>query len=473
MEAMPIATWRGGAEVVETEDTSTITKFEEAIDKLAIKLLVWPTMSRADILAGLGRYAGLLLGAKGEISAPLGRLGPDGIYYLSAYAEDELVIVQFDEDSASPRFGLPETYRLMRSTMQSAGTVSQGAALPPRIDKDVHFERIVHFADKILDDRVFGVPRLERVWDKLDDLDKVTGGGAEAFWQRANQGLQFDIDKDALFTEAEAEAMKTEVEHYMHRMQRSIRTRGVRINPLGGETADFLDNTEAILVQIAAGSGVPRRILTGSESGELASTQDRSNWNDRVMDRRREVAEPVIRAFVDRMVAAGVIPAPKEYHVRWPRQEELTELEKTEAVQALTGANKAMAESTGEVIMTGDEIRDRYFLLGPITDEQRAKIVTPVDMAREEAERNAEMAEKIAKGQAAGPDPGDEDDGPGRTAVDAKAASARRVRAEVVRTFAEAVARIPADELATAMMDGRLRSVQAVVQDALTVARQG
>ena len=72
----------------------------------------------------------------------------------------------------------------------------------------------------------------------------------------------------------------------------------------------------------------------GSERGELASTQDRENWNERVTERRDNHASPIIlRRFINILLEAGVLAAPSEengWSVRWPVSSTLTIAEQAE-----------------------------------------------------------------------------------------------------------------------------------------------
>src|ERR1019366_8703222 len=101
----------------------------------------------------------------------------------------------------------------------------------------------------------------------LDDLDKCTGGGAEAFWLRANAGLHLDIDKDMALPQAKdtVAALKEQAEDYQNQQTRWLRTRGVTVSHLGSNVANFSGPADAILTQIAGTRKMPKRILTGSE----------------------------------------------------------------------------------------------------------------------------------------------------------------------------------------------------------------
>jgi len=371
VDALPNATWRGDMELIEDDDPKVSTPFEQAWCDLNTKHQVISKFLRVDKLAGLSTYAVLLIGAPGDLSTEmprgkellylvpfLGGGGPGGDSNSRALAIDaDCTIQEFDTDTQSVRFGLPKTYQLKRTDLSS-----------PAFQRPVHWTRIVHVAENCLSDEVYGQPALERVWNLLDDLDKVTGGGAEAFWLRANQGLHLDIDKDMSLpdTKDAIEKLKEQAEDYRHHLTRWLRTRGVSVDVLGSDVANFSNPADAILTQIAGAKSIPKRILTGSEMGELASSQDRDNWKDQVNGRQTSYAGPyIVRQLVDRLVAYGYLPTPSKgplaYEVRWPHIQTLTEQEKAD------GATKwAAVNSTAKMtVFTAEEIRDKWYSMAP------------------------------------------------------------------------------------------------------------
>jgi hypothetical protein len=280
----------------------------------------------------------------------------------------------------------------------------------------------VHIAEGCLDNDVYGVPSLESVWNLLIDLRKVTGGGAEAFFLRANQGLQLDVDKDMQMTEPEKQALRDQAEEYQHQIRRMLRTRGVKATPLGSDVANFASPVDAIVKQIAGTKGIPVRILTGSEMGELASSQDADNWQTQVQDRRTGYAGPmIVRRLVDRLIEFGYLTQPKEYEVGWPVEEDLDEPEKAQLAVTLANANKTY----GSLLFTDDFIRDKTFDLPPLTDEER----------QADSDRAAERMKQAQEAMAATarPQPGQPQD----DNVDAlpRAAEDR----ELLRVLAEAI----------------------------------
>lgn len=266
VETYPLATWRGGAELIEDENPDRTTKFERAWDELEQRLNIWATLARLDVLAGLGRYAVLVVGLPGDLAQEPVAVGPDRLAYLTVLAEDDAKVLTLVTDPEDERFGLPLMYEVRRL-----------AGEKDKITRKVHAARVIHVADGVLDDRIYGTPRLERVWNDFDNLEKVTGGGAEAFWRRADQGLHLNIDPDKELDQAEIDKLKEGVEAYAHGLQRTIGTVGAELNVLGSDVANFSAPVDAIITLIAGAAKIPKRILVGSERGELASSQDKTN----------------------------------------------------------------------------------------------------------------------------------------------------------------------------------------------------
>src|SRR5262245_15367090 len=245
--AAPKATWRGGGELIEDDSKPEQTPFEKEFEVLAKRLKLWRNWMKADILAGFGQYSGILIGAPGALSSPLTRVkGSDEIVFMKPLMQDRLLVESVVESSNDPRFGQPLTYKLSFPRSNFGATTQK--VVPFTGDKIVHWTRIIHIAEDIEDD-TYSVPRLECCWNLLDDLEKVTGGGAEAFWLRANQGLHFDLDKEIELDEPGERDLDDEVDKFMHRMQRYFRSRGMKVTTLGSDVANFQGPVAAIVQQ--------------------------------------------------------------------------------------------------------------------------------------------------------------------------------------------------------------------------------
>lgn len=381
VEAFPKSTWRGGGTLIEDEDPTTETTFEKAWDELNQRLKIWSTFEKADILAGLGRFSVILLGAPGNLDAPLEKCKPEELKYLNCFSERDVAVEIYNAKPTDERFGMPEFYNLKR--INSANRVEV-------IARRVHYSRVMHMAEGLLDHPLFGTPRLEAIWNYLDDLNKLVGGGAEAFWKRADRGMQLKLDPTIPApTQTEKDAMKEQIEEFTHDLRRVLTTRGVDIQNLGSDVANFAPSVASLIDLISATTGIPQRILMGSERGELASSTDQSNYDDRVSDRRQEFAGPqVARPFVDRMIELGVLPD-AEYEVRWPEIKNLDAKVRAELAYKAAQMNQAQ----GEIVMTSDEIRDLYLELEPL---DQVLVQTQPEPATGEPDPNAPPAPPVA-----------------------------------------------------------------------------
>ena len=338
VDAGPRATWTRSPDIVDPADPES--QFIEDWLELSEDLRVPSFWHLVDRLAGIGHYGVLLIGERGgnlEEPLPMNLRGPESIIFLAAFHEGRTEIDAFDTDATSSRFGLPEMYEIV--TRQESRARARGRQRDIA-RKKVHWTRIIHVAEDLIEDQVFGRPRLERVYNRLDDLMKVAGGSAEMFWQNVarlwhiNLGAEFEADADQL---KEMEEQLVEVQHGLRRV---LSTQGADVEALGAESPDPGATFNVLKELIAAGSEIPQRILFGSERGELASTQDEKNFLKIIASRQVQFAEPVIvREFIDRMIDHGVLTEPAEgYLVVWPTLFELTELEKADLQQKKAAA---------------------------------------------------------------------------------------------------------------------------------------
>jgi len=333
VEAFPNPTWRAGAEVLENDDLEIETAFETEWQALAERLKVWSVFRRADILAGLGRYSVILIGAEGRLEEELPKMtSQEGVLFLSVFAEEDAEINTFVNNPEDPRFGLPDTYTLQRNT--------QGQNQPAFSKQAVHWSRVLHVAEGTLDDTVFGTPRLKRVWNRLDDLDKVVGGGSEAFWARVHQGYHMNLDSKLDIDPDDKEKLEMQFEEFTNGMRRALATKGMDMTVFGSDVSNFGNQVTSLMSIVAGATSIPQRLLMGSERGELASTQDKSAWDERVQDRRDAFAAPcVVEPFVDRLIDNGALPQPSEFFVKWPEIEDLDENQKADIAVKWAGLN--------------------------------------------------------------------------------------------------------------------------------------
>jgi hypothetical protein len=337
----PVAeSWRLPPAVVESDEPGQ-TPFEEAWANLLRDRKVLHYLARVDRVSGIGQYGALLLGyADGtDLARPVA--GSPELLYLRPYSQENAGIATWEQKTTSPRFGLPLLYNL-KTTLTSTVTEKSERVL------QVHHSRVLHIAEGLLEDDVYGTPRLKAVLNRLQDLELVSGGSAEMYWRGGFPGLAFEVDKEADSLTLDTTALQTEIDDYVHALKRYMRLEGINAKVLAAQVADPRGVADVLLSLIAAGTGIPKRKLMGSERGELASTQDEAAWDSIVDTRRRDHCEPnILRPFVDRMIETGNLPPPAgdRYFVQWPPLQDPDQAEQAQTAERWTQALASYANA--------------------------------------------------------------------------------------------------------------------------------
>ena len=307
------ATWRGGFTLLEADDDQD-TLLEKEYALLEDQLSLTSKFIRLDKLTGIGQYGILLLGLddvqkQEDWKSPVNS-GKRKLLYAKPLGEGSCEIKQYNDDAANERYGLPQMYdvTLSHPTQKSTSQIR------------VHWSRLIHIVDGSLESEILGNSRLQGVYNRLMDLEKLTGGSAEMFWRGARPGYQGKVDPEFTLTQEQIDGLQNQIDEYEHNLRRFLINEGVDLKELAMQVADPQNHVDIQIQMISAVTGIPKRILTGSERGELASTQDRDNWLSLIESRRTAFAGPcIIRQFVDRCVKYGILsPAGKEgYSIQW------------------------------------------------------------------------------------------------------------------------------------------------------------
>ena len=340
------ATWRDRFRIVENADVET--EFERDWKSLVKRLKLISVFSRLDRLVGFGEYAILLCGysdvkSSADFANPVQLSSSDDLLYVQPYSIDNCTIDRYVEDIQDARYGLPRLYRV---NMSAFGVTMQTEVL-------VHHDRVIHVAEDLLENSVKGQPRLQVVLNRLFDLEKIVGGSAEMFWRGARPGYAVIADADTDMEGAAAEgtladAFQDELDEFEHNLRRWLRLQGAKVQALAPQIENPKDHVDVQLQMISAATGIPKRILVGSERGELSSQQDEKAWKERIEERRVDYAEDqIIRPFIDKQIKYGILSplVKEEYEVQWPSLWEQGEKEKAEVGRIRTEALARYSDS--------------------------------------------------------------------------------------------------------------------------------
>jgi hypothetical protein len=257
------------------------------------------------------------------------------LVYLQAYRQDQAPIAEFETDIRNSRNGLPKMYSV---TSQNTGIQSVG---------NVHHSRVLHIAEETEGNNVFGTPALKGVYNNVQNIEMISAAGTEGYWRGGFAGLVAEIDKDAEYSDTDKTAFKLEMQKYIDGYQRTLRAQGAKFKfPQASvlQPTAFLDAQYDI---ISADTQIPKRILTGSELAEVASTHDAGNWNNVVDDRRVNYCEPdIVNEFIDMCIKVGALPPPKndQYVVDWPDMESADDNRKAQTALYISKALVAYAK---------------------------------------------------------------------------------------------------------------------------------
>lgn len=388
IDIFPRAVWASGSiSVFENEDPDIITPFEAQFDELVTRLAIWEKMRRAHTLAGMGHYSVLLIGVAQEkdLSKPLKKVLPtstsaDRVIYVKPFAEDRAQVEKLVEDESDPRFGQPLTYRIKMggtADIQQDGYVSRIATSTATREVIVHWTRVIHFAQGLLEDDIYGIPFLRSIFNYLIDLQKIVSAGGEGAWNRADPGIQFDLDPEFPFGngvdgnptfEEVTKDLRVQIRERQDGLRKDLMTSGVKMKELQSPVQNFGQNVDSVISLICSTKGIPQNQFKGAEEGKLQSIKDRNNWNDNVGIVMGSVGTTVVRMLVDRLVEHGYLIRPQEYQLSWPIVRDLTELEKAALAEALSRANQNQSKAGGGLVYDANEIRDKVGD-GPRPDE--------------------------------------------------------------------------------------------------------
>lgn len=304
-------TWRGAFLVTDDLEKQEDSVFEKAFSTLFMQFKLGSVFQRLDRLSAIGEFGILVMGFDDglELTEPCRKAS--SLLYLQPYSQEFVSIDAFDEDISSERYGMPVIYKIRQTNQKGQANTSKEIL--------IHYTRVIHVAEDKTESDIYGIPKLKPVWNYLFDLLKVSGGSAEMYWRNADPKIVFETGADAAIDMDETE-MSQKMDEIQNNLRRAFTANGMTVKLLSPNLVEPTAHAEVQFKLISATTAIPLRILTGSERGELASTQDREAWLSVLEERRYSFAEPdILRAFIDRCVQIGILPKPKDntYEVHW------------------------------------------------------------------------------------------------------------------------------------------------------------
>jgi len=370
-----------GEEEKEAEET---TEWEKAVTKLLKKH--WAKIKDADRRNLVGRYSALLIQFRDgrEWSQPVdknvvARLKDKSIVKLIPAWESQIKPGNFDTDTLSETYGQPVSYNFNEQPVGDDGTYG------PVRGVTVHPDRIIVLCEGAEDENMLsGVPFLRAGYNKLLDLEKVSGGSAEGFLKNASRQLGIAFDKetnmDALKRAATdagfkdlGDALNDKVAKMNRGTDAALVMQAGTPSVLSVAAADPKPTWEVTANEFAASIQCPFTILFGQQTGRLASDEDKTDWAKRCNGRRWGFMSSVIETILERFWTLGVIDQPSsgEVSLAWSDLLAPSEKEKVANMQAMATVAKDTQQAFGTPAVDENEIR----AVGEL--EPRKEVKTP------------------------------------------------------------------------------------------------
>nr|WP_277420986.1 anti-CBASS Acb1 family protein [Escherichia coli] len=358
-----------GDEAQEAEETNF---WEKKVTKFIKKL--WPKVKDADRRNMVGRYSALLLQVKDnrnwgqEVDTALvKRLGESALVKLIPVWEPQLTVAEWDNDRQSETFGQPKMFNFNEQPVGDEPFVG------PMRGEPVHPSRVILFCEGSEDDNVLsGIPLLEAGFNKVLDIEKISGGGAEGFLKNASRQMVAEFDKETDIATLNQQAKDSgykdlgeAFEDKFKRMNRGTDAAAVmqagRLNVLSVTPGDPGPTWEVTANELAASVQIPFTILFGQQTGRLASDEDKTDWAIRRNTRRNGFLTDRITALLERFWTLGIIDPPTkgEVTISWSDLLAPGEKEKIENASKLADiVQKTTGFYGGEPPVTANELRE-------------------------------------------------------------------------------------------------------------------
>lgn len=365
--------WEDLPEIYEGSKAKKATQ-QTAWDKRINKLLKrhWQQVKGADRRNLVGRYSALLLQIKDNLKwdqpvdiTVAGQLKEHALVRLIPVWEAQLDPVSWDEDANSETFGQPTLYSY---TELPVGAQNDGR--PGRVI-NVHPDRVVILAEGSDDGNLFsGTSLLEEGFNKLLDIEKVSGGASEGFLKNASRQLNFNFSDKTNFS-ALARALGVKEDQLADAMDNQVR----RLNE-NLDAANIMQAGDASVLSVAAADPeptwrtalsefcstvpIPVKVLVGMQTGERASTEDMKDWAKTRKARREGFLTDIITEIVTRFWTLGIIdsPASGEITVEWSDLLAPSEADKIDNMGKMADVAVKSANAFGRSALTENEIRE-------------------------------------------------------------------------------------------------------------------
>lgn len=173
--------------------------------------------------------------------------------------------------------------------------------------------RLVHMQPFTIEDDFYGTPTLEAVYDLLTVLKNADWSLGQNIF-RHSSGLTFITPGDGA-TQAQIEAISDRVSNVN---AKSIITLvpGCSVTSTPASALSPGQHYDVLMGQVSAGCNIPVSILTGAQSGQGVSENDRRDYADFITGLQKNCLTPTVRRILELYQESKQLPK-QEFRISW------------------------------------------------------------------------------------------------------------------------------------------------------------
>lgn len=367
--------WQNSPWVMTSEDrrAEQMNAKERAFSEFAKRHNLWFKLHELDRMQSIGQYGALMIEVRDgkPLNTPIERVKESQLIGFQVLTEGMLQPSQYDQNPRSDRYDLPVMYTLDRSAFGDGNPQSSGKI-------EVHWSRVVIWAEGAVNDGIFGRSRLMNPFNTLLSLQKISGAGPEGFWQATRGSFTMTFEKDADLNKLAQmygvsladlpDELGAVVEDFKRNYDNVIAMQGGKIEPLTFTLPSPKDYIDGLLNELAAG-GVPLTELIGQQVDQRSSTENGKQFAGYCEARQNGFLNRSIRKTLDWLMTIGIVER-MPFHVCWEELYQPSMEQKLELVAKMVDANLKRAQivqtlatvgaddGQGLYLFSADEIRD-------------------------------------------------------------------------------------------------------------------
>ena len=355
--------WQDNPRIM-TPGSDTETPWERDVAQVLDDVDAWEKLQDFDRRNMVGRFAALVYRVADNLTLDQPLVRATELVDLVPLYEDQIKVTAWHSDPADwQNFGKPRMFQFRG--MSPAALAAGDTQAQPEQWLDVHPSRVQILAEGSVGGMFDGVPLLLPGFNALVNLEKVEGGAGEGYLKNSARNVHINYSPEASPQSAVgatsaadvAEAHDTMMRRVNRNQDAGIVTQGAEVDVLQTVMHDPTGAWTIAANSFAAGVRIPFTLIFGQQTGRLASDEDKADMQARGKSRRARLLTRMLREFVRRMQACGVLPDGK-FKIEWPPLDAPGDKDRAELLKAMTAAMQAAAAAgLTEPLFVGKELR--------------------------------------------------------------------------------------------------------------------